>query len=190
MISNSIVKALTLLLFLLLTNCNQTKTIKKQETPSPLGISTTISDSYKKQFKTPEALLDYYYNAISRGDIEQIAICFGQKSTYGLNFKTLSGINYKIISKKESHDSVYSHVIDGYFRPELEGIWMHPDLFITAKDSIDFIPGHALFYFWVGKFKGSWIIMSHSSEFESQMDKDIMNANDSLPTNIDDLLKK
>ena len=188
--TNSIITGLTLLLIFFLTDCNQPKTIKKLEPPIQLGISTPIHDSLKRQLDTPEALLDCYHNAISKGDMEQIALCLGQKSTFGLNFKKISGINYKIISKIKSNDSVYSNVIDGYFQPQLRGIWMHPDFFITTQDSIDFVPGHSLFYYWVGKVKGSWIIMSHSSEIDSQMAEDELKASENMTRIWDSLQHK
>jgi hypothetical protein len=145
-------------------------------------------DTLLRQLDSPEKLIDIYYKAISKGNLEQIAVCFGQNTTYGLYFPKQSWISYKIISKEISRDTIMVNTLDS--NHQLKVTWKRPDYFIKVEASFGLGQKPELFYFLVGKEKNTWIIMGHSSEAAENMEDDEMKATENATRLMDSIIKR
>jgi hypothetical protein len=159
--TNALIRLLILFPIFLFTFCNQRKATPQSTIP------ISIVDTLTRQFDTPEALIDCYYKAMLQGNVEQIAICLGLNSTFGLHFTKLTGIKYKIVSMETIQDSIFTNIINEQY--QTEGVWKHPDYFLRVETYFNNNIKPELMYYWVGKELHSWIILSHSSQTESEM---------------------
>jgi len=122
---------------------------------------------------------------MSQGNKEQIAICLGLNSTFGLQYTKLTGIKYKIVSMETMQDSIFINIINGQYQPE--GVWKHPDYFLRVETIFNNNAKPELMYYWVGKELHTWIILSHSSQTESEMQDNEMEASENATRMMDSI---